>query len=90
MVNAVAFRLAGLCVIDPVAMVLLIIVSVCRLVVLSTMHRGSVMRGIRHGHGRNSPHRGKRGHSKRQTCDKDGPEPAHDVQQYVTRGPRVK
>jgi hypothetical protein len=90
MVDAVAFRLARLCVIDPVAMVLLIIVSVCRLVVLSTMHFGCVMRGIRHGRGRNSPHRRKRGNSKRQTCDKDGPEPAHNVQQYVTGAPGVK
>lgn len=89
MIDAVTFRLARLCVIDPVPMALLIIVSMC-LVMLSTMHFGGVMRGIRHGHGRNSPHRGKRGQSKRQTCDKDGPEPAHDVQQYVTEGPRVK
>lgn len=89
MVVAVRPSLVWLCVIDPVVKAFLIMISVGCLRVLRTMRWGT-MRGIRHGSGRKSPRRRKRGHGKSQTSDKNGPGPAHDVVNYVTQHLEVK
>ena len=78
MIDAGAPRLAWLCIAGH-GVVLVIAVRMHGLGMLSA-GRLRIMSGVRHGGGRHGPRHGKRGHSKRQTRDKDGPEPAHETE----------